>query len=893
MVEGPLCGGCPNQPFGQNWIPADGGGSSGILFLGDSPWKDEQLKHRNFSGPAGYLYEDKWLSWLGLKREQVTTANSLWCSPPRLGWTDAQRKSPEAFASLQHCRPYLDQLVAERRPKVIVPMGNVALSRATGLSGIEKFQGYVLETEWGIPAVATFHPSYVMSGKYKLSPVIVASLRRAQRIANGTVEYTKFKLLVDPPIGDLRAYVNQFPRDLVEVTTDIETPYSHDMDEDELDLDVDEDDPDAAEEREEKVKVYDSSYNIIRGGFSLEPGVAVSFPFEPPYIEVYFDVLARAGVVWEWSNRHFDSTRLAVAGAKVRRWGSAMMAWHFLQSDLPKALGFVAPLHYVGAPWKNKAAEEPAWYNAMDNAVQELLLRRTREALEKEGRWYWFNRHCVETDEILVKMCEPGILIDRQVQAEFKEQLETERAVSLEKLTAEVPPEVRPVKVWKKVPKDLTGVVEGTAPQTIKVRDRCPCRVLTGKKWSKAVPDCPQCGGKGRVVVRTEVQELPVWRRLEPFNPSSPPQVVKLIKALNLPVPFDRRKGKATTGAKHLKKFVTKAPVFRTLLDCREKNKLLTTYIWETNSQGRIFTHYGFDPSTWRKNSYQYNTQNIPKRSDLAQRFRQMIVAPPGHVLIEFDSSAIEAVLVGYFGGSERYMRLAKVGVHDWVTSCKVGKPIPLDLPFEELKARCKAIKKEYPNEREMIKRVVHLSNYCGTPARIFEEYPEYFRNEKEAADLQGLYFETEAGRDVVAWQRKTIDIAHKEHVLKTPFGYWHYFFNVMSYDKVYRKWRRGDDAKRAVAFRPQATASAIQTEIILWLRDHHPDLLAFLRLIIHDALVAEVPEGLVEVVGRAMNAAFTQGWKELGGLSIGAEGKWGRNLGERSSTNPDGLRPF
>jgi DNA polymerase I-like protein with 3'-5' exonuclease and polymerase domains len=365
---------------------------------------------------------------------------------------------------------------------------------------------------------------------------------------------------------------------------------------------------------------------------------------------------------------------------------------------------------------------------------------------------------------------------------------------------------------------------------------------------------------------------------------------------------MNHREQKATTEAKHLKKLVHKHPAFRTLLDCRESNKMLTTYIWGGPEEAhespdgpktciRIWTHYGFNPSTWRKNSYQVNSQNIPKRSDLAQQFRRMIVAAPGHQFVAFDSSAIEAVLVGYFAGSARYIRLAKMGVHDWVTSVKVGQPIPLDLPDEELRARCKAIKKAFPVEREMIKRVVHLSNYKGTPGRIFEEYPEHFRNEKEAKDLQDLYFNTDPGKDVVRWQNATLTLAHKEHVLKTPVGYWHEFYNVFTYDKKYGKWRLGDDAKRCIAFKPQGTASGIQTEVLLWVAEHHPWLVALLRLIIHDEIAAEVPDAQVPDAVAVLQQGFTQAWPQLGGLSIGAEGKVGRNLAEWSPDNPDGLR--
>lgn len=897
QVCGSRCTGCPQEFVGERYIPEDGTAASGMLFVGDSPWKDEVSQGRNFAGAAGSVYET-WLTWLGLTRELVTTANVMWCKPPHLGWTDAKRLSPAAYAAAQNCRPYLDDVVARNKPRVIVPMGNVALTRVTGAVGIEKNQGYVHDSLWGIPAVPVFHPSYVMQGKQKLQPMIVNALRRAKRIADGQFQPSQYTLIEDPSPDELRAYIAKFPADLGDVDADIETPYSAAEDEDKIDLDADTDidaelDADADDNSLMGAAQRDYSYNIIRGGFSLEANVGVSFPFEAPYIDIYMDVLARAQRVWEWSNKHFDSDRLTAAGAKVKVWASSMMAWHFLQSDLPKALAFAAPIAYAGPPWKHESSARPAWYNAMDNVIQRAVREYCAAQLLAQGRYYWFDRHCVQTDPILVRMVAPGITIDRAAQTEFKGVLEVDHAAAIATLQTEVPDAVKPVKRWRSQPADMTGVREIALARDVKVRVPCECRapIPPATKPRKTDKSCGICGGKGRVVARTESQTLPAWERTENFNPASSPQVIALIKSKGLKVPWDYKTDKPTTSAKHLKKFITRAPVFRTLLDAREKGKLLTTYIWDLDANGLIYTHFGFDPSTWRKNSYAVNLQNIPKRSELAQKFREMIVARPGHMLIEYDSSAIEAVLVGYFAGSQRYIRLAKIGVHDWVTACKVGRPIPIDLPDDEMRARCKAIKKEFPDVREMCKRVVHLSAYMGTPERMYEEYPEYFPSVNDARDLQQLFFDTEPGQDVRAWHKKTLEIASKEKLLKTPFGYWHYFFNVYAYDKKYGKWRLGDDAKRCIAFRPQATASAIQTEILLWIRDHHPEVMPHLRLIIHDSVVAEPPDAEAEHVAAVLAEAFQQPWAQLDGLSIGAEGAWGRNLGKASPMNPNGLR--
>ncbi|WP_414076072.1 DNA polymerase, partial [Staphylococcus aureus] len=100
------------------------------------------------------------------------------------------------------------------------------------------------------------------------------------------------------------------------------------------------------------------------------------------------------------------------------------------------------------------------------------------------------------------------------------------------------------------------------------------------------------------------------------------------------------------------------------MLHARQHHKLISTYVYVLDAAGRVHTTYTFNPSNWRKSSKEPNLQNIPKRNELAAAFRRTIIASPGHVLIEADSSAIEAVIVGYCAQSPRYIKIAQAGIH-------------------------------------------------------------------------------------------------------------------------------------------------------------------------------------------------------------------------------------
>jgi hypothetical protein len=358
-----------------------------------------------------------------------------------------------------------------------------------------------------------------------------------------------------------------------------------------------------------------------------------------------------------------------------------------------------------------------------------------------------------------------------------------------------------------------------------------------------------------------------------------------------------------STEAKQLKRVAKKWPVFGDILSYRQYDKLVTSYSWELHNDSRVHSQFGHHPSTWRKSSRGPNIQTIPKRSDLAKSFRKMIVPREGHVLVEGDSAAIEAVIVGFLAGSPRYIRLAKAGVHGWLTAALHEEPISLDQPDDALSVACKAAKARWPDDYEKCKRVVHLSNYLGTPRRITEEYPEEFPREAEAARLQDFYFSTEAGRDVRAWQKHTVEIAHANKGLENHFGLRHRFYSLYAWNEYrYRKalelgieeviarheaWGFGDDAKRAVAFCPQSDASFVQSDILLRLVGRDPRFLEWLVAIVHDSIVCDCPVGLGDYVAGVLFEEMVRPVAQLDGLAIGAEVSTGPNLAEMRPWQP------
>lgn len=867
LVTGPYCTNCVNAPYGVRRVEPDGSGSSGILFLGDSPWLSEIAIGRNFAGASGGLLNRLLKERLNIERSTLTVANTMCCKPPHLDWTDHPERYPDAQEAIKHCSPYLNDLIKQRKPKVIVAMGNVALNRVAGVIGLENRHSYVHETAFGIPAVPTFHPSFILQeGNSRYSSAFMFAVRRAQEIAKGAYKPTHLDLHENPSPEGLIRYLGSGP--IPELMIDIETPESGKLDEE------------SAED--------DASYNIIRAGLSTGLGHGASVSWTDAYPEIVLDAISRAKTVMFW-NKNYDLPRLVAAGAKVKgQIIDAMWAWHFLQSDLPKALGFVAPFFYAGPAWKHLNHSHPAFYNCMDAAVQMLCLYGIRDALKRENRWDRFIKHCVDTDPILVRMGNKGVIVDKEQQQAFMGRLKEEVVVTNAKLQEAVSAVVKPVKEWKKPPKpkELKNPTEWLPPwdKDLALRDVSDAkfRILPAPadKPNSVVKYINEAG------VPTITSGVAVWTKQLPFNPSSSDQLIALMRHLGLKVPKKRGTDSNTTEAKYLKRYGEKHPVFRLVTDCRERNKLITTYGWVLDELGRVHTVYGFHASTWRKTSRKVNLQNIPKRSDLAKEFRKMLIAAPGCVFMAADAAAIEAVLVGYAANSPSYISLAKAGVHGWLTSHVVGKPIDWQLPFDELHRQCVAMKRAYPVVYEGSKRGIHGSNYLLSPYGLHDEYPEYFPTERAAREMQDLYFSLPPGQEVRKWHSKVLNEAHLKTVLRNHFDYQHRFYEVFKYDSRKKAQVLGHDAKRAVAFIPQSDASAIQTEVLLRLAAY-PDILDWLRLIIHDEVVLEIPEEAVDYCGQIVYTEMLRPMRELGGLTIGAEVKVGRNLAEMSEWTP------
>jgi DNA polymerase len=151
LGESTRCGLCEGR---TQIVFGDGNPRADLLFIGEGPGEQEDLRGLPFVGRAGELLTRMIEKGLGIPRSEVYICNIVKCRPP-------QNRAPLA-TEVAACRPFLDGQIDAVRPRVIVALGKPASSLLLGREiAITKVRGIWHEYR-GIPVMPTFHPAFVL-----------------------------------------------------------------------------------------------------------------------------------------------------------------------------------------------------------------------------------------------------------------------------------------------------------------------------------------------------------------------------------------------------------------------------------------------------------------------------------------------------------------------------------------------------------------------------------------------------------------------------------------------------------------------------------------------------------------------------------------------------------
>ena len=145
------CGLCETR---HNVVFGVGNEHADILFIGEGPGEQEDLRGEPFVGPAGMLLDDM-LSIIDVSRERnCYIANIVKCRPPRN--RDPLETEQDA------CIDYLRSQVTLLQPKIIVCLGRIAAKRIIDPDyRITRQHGTWIRKN-GIWMTAIYHPSALL-----------------------------------------------------------------------------------------------------------------------------------------------------------------------------------------------------------------------------------------------------------------------------------------------------------------------------------------------------------------------------------------------------------------------------------------------------------------------------------------------------------------------------------------------------------------------------------------------------------------------------------------------------------------------------------------------------------------------------------------------------------
>jgi len=142
-------------------VPGEGSARARIMFIGEQPGNDEDLKGRPFVGPAGRVF-DKALAEVGLDRSKVFVTNAVKHFKFEQRGKRRLHKRPNAY-EIERCRWWNDLERAIVRPDIIVALGASAARSLLGRTvTISRVRGEVLTSPAGLRMLVTIHPSLLL-----------------------------------------------------------------------------------------------------------------------------------------------------------------------------------------------------------------------------------------------------------------------------------------------------------------------------------------------------------------------------------------------------------------------------------------------------------------------------------------------------------------------------------------------------------------------------------------------------------------------------------------------------------------------------------------------------------------------------------------------------------
>jgi DNA polymerase len=180
------CTKCELSATRNNAVPGKGNYKSDVIFVGEAPGKNEDMKGEPFIGIAGKKLSSA-LENAGISREQVYITNIVKCRPPK-------NRVP-TITERDTCKNYLEKEIQIIKPKIICVLGNTAFNSLLDGKEIIKFRGKIVRKNNQLYFL-TIHPAATIYNQ-KLISVLKKDIKKLFKLIKKIKEGKKIKIDIE------------------------------------------------------------------------------------------------------------------------------------------------------------------------------------------------------------------------------------------------------------------------------------------------------------------------------------------------------------------------------------------------------------------------------------------------------------------------------------------------------------------------------------------------------------------------------------------------------------------------------------------------------------------------------------------------------------------------
>ena len=180
------CTKCELSKTRNNSVPGKGNFKSDVIFVGEAPGKNEDMKGEPFIGIAGKKLSIA-LENAGITRDDVYITNIVKCRPPKNRVPTTNERDT--------CQNYLKKEIEIIKPKIICILGNTVFNSLLDGKEIIKFRGKIVRKNNQLYFL-TIHPAATIYNQ-KLISVLKKDMKKLLKVIKELKNNKKVKIDIE------------------------------------------------------------------------------------------------------------------------------------------------------------------------------------------------------------------------------------------------------------------------------------------------------------------------------------------------------------------------------------------------------------------------------------------------------------------------------------------------------------------------------------------------------------------------------------------------------------------------------------------------------------------------------------------------------------------------